>query len=697
MGKKLFLLACCAILMPFCAQAADDTEVITGKLLEELHTAATAKDSIKVLYNLYDISNRRMQGVYGMQLLQTAMNAKDYPTETDMLMQLSILFSTNDSILSYFIHSAREMPESDEKKECDIFLQFQVINLQAKFSTQHQQASEFIKKFETESSSDNDLFSKILRVNTLCIYLGYVSSGPLYIEYLDKLESLINQLPPQLYALRSNFYTRAAIVYTVNNDYLKAINADKETLLLIKQLEKRYEEIGRIYRNYDVNYYICYRRLLSNYPGLTRKEIDDYYNKCLEICQRNPDAQRDRTKIPRIDAYYLFATKRYKEAIPVIQKCLSEDIGSNYRRMMLQMLRDAAGATGNETLLLQALNEYNMMLEDYINKKSDETFRELQIRYDVDELKEQNANLQILQQQITIKSNRRTIWIILASLVITIILLILATGSYFRSRKLAVHLEHTNESLIRERNTLNQTQTELVVAYKRAEEANRAKSEFLHSMSHEIRTPLNSILGFSQLIVKKIPETLRKQLDGYANLVKINTDYLATLVNDILEISSIESNEMAFPQTRNVSIHALCRYAMEEIQSHVKAGVRLHFDSANPDLEITTDREHVEQVLVSLLSNAAKFTKQGSITISYHFKGLNKLVFEVTDTGIGIPAGKEEVIFDRFVKLDSFSQGSGLGLYLSRQLALHLGGELYVDQSYSNGAKFCFSIPVSMK
>ncbi len=695
MGKRLLFLACCAILMPFCAQADEDTEGITARLSEELRTAATAKDSIKILYNLYDISPRRMQTVYGWQLLQASMRAKEYPAQTDMLMQLSILYANNDSILSYLLQSAQELPESDEKKECEVFLQLQIISLQAKFSAQQQQAAEFIKKLEAENGSDNDLFAQILRVNTLCIYLGYTSSGILYTEYLDKLEALIDQLPPQLYALRNQYYTRAAIVHTANNSYTKAINADKELLRIIEKLERRYSDMGRIYRNYDVNNYICYRRILSNYPGLTRKELDEYYRKSLEICQRNTDVQNDRAKTPRIDAFYLFATKRYQEAIPYIRQCLAEDLTPSNRRKMLRMLRDAAGIVGDDALLLQTLNEYNVLLEDHLNKKSDEFFRELQIRYDVEALKAENTHLEILQQQTAIRSNRRIVLITVPTLVITLILLIVAAISYFRSRRLAAHLQHSSEALIRERDMLNQTQTELVVAYKRAEEANRAKSEFLHNMSHEVRTPLNSILGFSQLIVKKIPEEMRGQLGNYANLVKINTDYLATLVNDILDISSIESDEMAFPQTHNVSIHALCQHAMNEIKDRVKDGVNLRFDSSNPDLEITTDREHVEQVLVNLLSNAAKFTKQGSITIGYHFKGLNKLVFEVTDTGIGIPAGKEEVIFDRFVKLDSFSQGSGLGLYLSRQLALRLGGELYVDQGYLDGARFCFTIPVA--
>lgn len=698
MGKRLLIFTCCIILIPFHAQAREDIDNITEKLSEKLSVVTSTKDSIEILYNLFDLSPRPMQRVYGRQLLQTAISSQNYQVEMDMLMHLSILYANNDSILSYMLQCAKQIPESDEKKECEVFLQLQIINLQAKFSAQQQQVSDFIKTFESEYAiDDDDLFSKILRTNTICIYLAFTSSGVLYTEYLNKLEALINQLPPHLYVLRNQFYTRAAIVHTTNEDYTKAIKADKELLNIIKKLERRYLDMGRIYRNYDVNYYICYRRILSNYPGLTRKELDEYYHKCLEICKRSIDVKNDRETMPRIDAFYMFATQHYNKAIPYIQKCLLGDLSATNRRKMLRMLRDAAEIIGDDALLLKTLNDYNILLEDFQNQKADEFVKELQIRYDVEMLKAENTQLALQQQKEKSRNNRIIIWIIFPTLIIALILLVIAINAYFRSHKLTTRLKHSSEALIRERDMLNQTQTELVVAYKRAEEANRAKSEFMHSMSHEVRTPLNSILGFSQLIVKKIPEELREQLGKYANLVKINTDYLATLINDILDISSIESDEMAFPQTHNVSIHALCQHALNEIQDRVKSGVTLRFDSSNPDLEITTDREHVEQVLVNLLSNAAKFTKQGSITIGYHFKGLNKLVFEVTDTGIGIPAGKEEVIFDRFTKLDSFSQGSGLGLYLSRQLALRLGGDLYVDQSYHNGAKFCFTIPIPKK
>lgn len=694
--KKKFFPILLFGLLPWGMLRADEKEDIAGKLLEELHQTSEAKDSIKILYDLYDVSSRRTQMQYGWQLLHTAMRSGDYETEMAMLMQLSILYANTDSVLSYLANAAKKLPPSDEKKECEVFLQLQIIGLHAKQSAQQQQqATDFINRLEVKDN--DDIFCKILKINTLCIYLSYTSNGILYTEYMEQLESLIKQLPPRLYALRNLFYTRSAIVYTANDNYAKAIRADKELLHIIRNLERKYGEMGRIYRNYDVNYYLCYRRILSNYPGLTRQEIEDYYHKAMAICKRNMDTRNDAEQTPRIHAFYLFATRHYKEAIPYIQKCLDSDLTPANRRKMLQMLRDAAGITGNDALLLEALKEYNVLLEDHLNKKSDEFFRELQIRYDVESLKSRNASLEVQKQQNELLNNRRIVGIALPALAIVLVLLIVAVILYYRSRKLASHLQHSSDTLIRERDMLNQAQTELVIAYKRAEEANRAKSEFLHSMSHEVRTPLNSILGFSQLIVKKIPEELQGQLGNFANLVKINTDYLVTLINDILDIASIESNEMAFPQTQDVSIHTLCKNAISEVSERVKEGVDLRFDTSNPDIEITTDRAHVEQVLVNLLSNAAKFTKQGSITLNYYFKGLNKLVFEVSDTGIGIPEGKEEVIFDRFVKLDSFSQGSGLGLYLSKQLALRLGGELYVDPNYREGARFCFTIPVSPK
>lgn len=699
--KKPLFFICLLFFLSLIAKGAK-TDTLSEKLWDELRHAGTAKDSIKALYNLFDVTYRDVQTAYGEQLLKLAVRTNNHPVQIDMMMQLAGNYANtlNDSAIQELIKLAGKLPESNEKKECIVMLHLQSVRVQAKQSSQESKnASEHIHNFELEES--NDLFTKILQLNTLCIHLEYVNIGNLYLEYSDKLGALIGKLPPQLYALRSHYYTHSAIVHTANSNYKKAIKADMELLNIIKELEKRYSEMGRIYRNYDINRYIIYRRLLTNYPGLTRQEIEDCYKACVDITKRNEDAKSDFQNVPRVQAYYYFATQQYKTAIPYIRKCLAQgNMLPSMRRQYLQMLRDAASVTGNNALLLEALTEYNVLLEDHIEKKSDEFFRDLQIRYDVDALKEQNTQLELQKQQSELKSHQRIINIAIPALIISLILTAVIWFLYLRSRKLTTMLQSSNSALAHERDLLNQTQTELVVAFKRAEEANHAKSEFLHSMSHEVRTPLNSILGFSQLIVKKIPDTIpeesRAQLDKYANLVKVNTDYLATLINNILDISFIESNEMAF-NIQNVSVRTLCENAVDEIKPHVKKGVQLRFDSSNPDFEIATDGAHVEQVLVNLLSNAAKFTKQGSITLGYHFKGLNKLVFEVSDTGIGVPAGKEQAIFERFVKLDSFSQGSGLGLYLCQQIAVGLGGELYVDKSYLNGARFCFTIPVNPK
>lgn len=238
--------------------------------------------------------------------------------------------------------------------------------------------------------------------------------------------------------------------------------------------------------------------------------------------------------------------------------------------------------------------------------------------------------------------------------------------------------------------TRKQVELELIQAKEKAEESDRLKSAFLANMSHEIRTPLNAIVGFSSLLAETDEAELRHV---YMSLVQENNELLLNLISDILDISKIEAGMIDLVMGR-VDVPQLCREVIATF-SHKKrdTAVELRFDENSPQIVIDADKNRIVQVLSNFLTNALKFTTKGSITLSYLLEDESQVRFCVTDTGKGIPDEQKHEIFNRFVKLDSFVQGAGLGLSICQSLVKRMGGKIGVESREREGSCFWFTHP----
>ena len=238
--------------------------------------------------------------------------------------------------------------------------------------------------------------------------------------------------------------------------------------------------------------------------------------------------------------------------------------------------------------------------------------------------------------------------------------------------------------------TRKQVELELIQAKEKAEESDRLKSAFLANMSDEIRTPLNAIVGFSSLLAETDEAELRHV---YMSLVQENNELLLNLISDILDISKIEAGMIDLVMGR-VDVPQLCREVIATF-SHKKrdTAVELRFDENSPQIVIDADKNRIMQVLSNFLTNALKFTTKGSITLSYSLEDESQVRFCVTDTGKGIPDEQKHEIFNRFVKLDSFVQGAGLGLSICQSLVNRMGGKIGVESREGEGSCFWFTHP----
>lgn len=234
-------------------------------------------------------------------------------------------------------------------------------------------------------------------------------------------------------------------------------------------------------------------------------------------------------------------------------------------------------------------------------------------------------------------------------------------------------------------------QEELVAAKQVAEMAGEQKTAFLANMSHEIRTPLNAIVGFAGLLASASEE----ERNSYVEIIKGNTNMLLQLVNDILDMSKIEAGTLEFIYT-DVDVNQIMRelegifrLRLEEADSPV----RIVFEPKLPVCFIHTEKNRVSQVISNFLSNAFKYTSEGSITLGYEVRE-EAMYFYVTDTGTGIQEEKVNQVFERFMKLDAKRQGTGLGLSISQTIIKKLGGQIGVASEYGKGSTFWFTLPV---
>ena len=263
-------------------------------------------------------------------------------------------------------------------------------------------------------------------------------------------------------------------------------------------------------------------------------------------------------------------------------------------------------------------------------------------------------------------------------------------------RKSYLHLQKEKERAVAARHEAEKSRQEAEKARQEAVNANNLKSLFLQNVSHEIRTPLNAIVGFSDIL--NSPEDMgfsSEERQEYVNIIRTNTVLLTTLVNDILDLSKLESDTYVLSPCP-VTVSELCHNTLESVKGRAAAGVEMRLEEPEyaGDIIFTTDAARLQQILTNFLTNACKYTDKGSITLSYRIITDNGgMEFAVTDTGCGIPSEKAEQVFDRFEKLDSFKQGTGIGLNICRRIADLVGGRVYVDTSYTGGARFVFIHP----
>ena len=234
---------------------------------------------------------------------------------------------------------------------------------------------------------------------------------------------------------------------------------------------------------------------------------------------------------------------------------------------------------------------------------------------------------------------------------------------------------------------------DLRTALRRAEESDRMKSTFIQSMTHEIRTPLNAVSGFAEVICSPKYELSDVEKRDMQMRISSNVEQIASIINELLELSQSESEDVIPDSEKTeVGVNDLARTIIKERKGKQQTGVELRFTTnVSDDFKIRSNSYRLKNALTHLIDNAIKFTELGHVELRCEHDG-NHTRFIVTDTGCGIKEEDRERIFDTFEKGDDFKNGVGLGLPICRRLIHSLGGEVSLDETYSNGARFIITV-----
>ncbi len=660
----------------------------------ELANAKTPKDSVHLLFDLFDLApyNNRVEAAE--KVYQTARRAGDINAQREMCLKFGEFGAqySDSTLYNLALERIALLPPSEERDitECHIKCLSSFIN---RLQTEKELSDE-IQRLMTElnnpdESSNLSNYDRIVRMFNLADYIQGFTEGTFLTEYLDQLEKEIARLPSgnPTSALQYKFYSTAALSYMRNEQFDKAVKTDKKILSAIDRMERENKSTRRKFRDFNLHRFISYRRMLKCYPALSESEVESIYDAVKEMAQNNQDISDDIEEMPVPEMALYMKKGEYEKALPYLTH-LVERAGTLYdKKYYLRRTREAAKATNNAEILSQASNAYADILEEYIEMKTAERMRELQINYQFQSLRDSN------EEELRKRERLVTILAIIASallIIVVIVFIIMSTRQNRQKHKLA----RINAKLETDAVQLRETTTSLSQARDKAAKAIADKSQLVNYMTNEVANPINAIIEYSQMIIDNVQGENKEYLERFMAVVNMNIRMLQGLIADVQELAMAENDELPINRAP-VDLNVIGELAVESIIGQVHKGVEMTFIPANGGAKtiFNTDARRTEIILLNLLNNAAKFTHQGSITLDVNIDSEGNAVYRVTDSGKGIPSDKSMEIFKRFEKLDQSTPGAGLGLSICELVARALDATVYLDTDYPGpGSRFILKI-----
>lgn len=363
--RKLNLILILITLLTAAFSASADVKQTKKQLFEkyekQLHATTSARDSVRILYYLFDLSDRKGQMNLAWDIYYTAGRADNVTAQLDMLRNLAAFYANDDTIINHLLELTDAIPNEISRSATRTFILNQQISRKSRKPDDTELQRMLLDSItHSHNLNGNDIYDRISLLYQVIQYLGVDSDGVLFKECLDRYAELMQELPNSDYPLKNQYYTTAAIIHSrLNGNPEKAIQYDKNLLDIIEQLQQMYIKKKRTFRNYDINKYISYRRMMSNYRGLTEAEIEEVYDSIQVLYDRDPDVLRSIETDGDARGFYYMAKKDYTKALPLMKHILKTPNLSAYNgQKYTSMLMEAAKAVGDQQAYISAMERF---------------------------------------------------------------------------------------------------------------------------------------------------------------------------------------------------------------------------------------------------------------------------------------------------------------------------------------------------
>ena len=671
--------------------ATEGNTAVKDSLSEALPSASSPLQKLEIMTNLMDLSRQEEQVEYAKQLYWLALEEdEDYYKEVALTEILRFYVNTDakDSAKVYLAEAEREL----KGKARDFLVTYMktIMDVRVVYYTKGEDRMKLIEKYKLRLETEKDM--PVLDKISNYYLLGMANSNRVDPKNQDAIYKEVCYYMNNLIELSDNIPLRYSYLFRLNTlNILSLMEATPENRvkasLRYLNMQKEYADTKEMKKRP----YTSKRHLLNAYSTLAtaaetvgKDMATHYFNYFIDLNRKYPE---DAAFSAEYDRY--FTSLNYYKSIRDFQKA------ADYNDSVIYYFRHGDfqfDLTENIVLTLkdkidcldslhrykdayEAYKEYSVLLDSARTRSMEKKVEDLEIKKHVDELVVEKKALEI-----DLQKSRSQLYLFLALLILSICFGIFI---FFRLGKI--------KSLYKE---LQESNRLVIIASEKAQESERMKNAFIKNMCHEVRTPLNAINGFAELITSDgiSPEEKKE----FSKIIYTNCHNITSMMNDVLVIAQLDSSNEVLP-LEPVHISLLCHHEMNKLKKlQQKPDIHYQVEGDKSNDLIYSDPNHFGIIISHLLSNANKFTNQGSITLSYRPEEEGRIMcICVTDTGCGIPADKSEWIFERFTKNDDFIPGSGLGLYLCRLITQRLNGSLKLDTCYTGGARFILRLPIN--